>query len=284
MSYETVAIRSHGWEAQIAPTYGANPVSLQYHGQDILVPWSEDIRDPFLIGAPLLLPANRTAGGKFVFGGKEYTLPVNDGFRCANLHGDLYHQTFRVTERQEDQLTLCYENTGDIFPFPFRIRVTYQVGQRGFLSAYTIENPSEDPMPLSFGLHTTFREPDWFSVPLDSCQEKDSRHIPTGRYIPLNAQEQLYRTGSKSCGMAISGFYRSAGNTAYIGKDIRYQVTGFDHWILYNGGGSGGYLCVEPQLGGVNALNDRNHCPLIPGKGAVHLETLIALSDCTDFR
>ena len=284
MSYETVAIRSHGWQAQIAPAYGANPVSLQYHGQDILVPWSEDIRDPFLIGAPLLLPANRTAGGKFVFGGKEYTLPVNDGFRCANLHGDLYHQTFRVTERQEDQLTLCYENTGDIFPFPFRIRVTYQVGQRGFLSAYTIENPSEDPMPLSFGLHTTFREPDWFSVPLDSCQEKDSRHIPTGRYIPLNAQEQLYRTGSKSCGMAISGFYRSAGNTAYIGKDIRYQVTGFDHWILYNGGGSGGYLCVEPQLGGVNSLNDRNHCPLIPGKGAVHLETLIALSDCTDFR
>ena len=104
MSYETVAIRSHGWQAQIASTYGANPVSLQYHRQDILVPWSEDIRDPFLIGAPLLLPANRTAGGKFVFGGKEYTLPVNDGFRCANLHGDLYHQTFRVTERQEDQL------------------------------------------------------------------------------------------------------------------------------------------------------------------------------------
>ena len=55
MSYETVAIRSHGWEAQIAPTYGANPVSLQHHGQDILVPWSEDIRDPFLCGAPLLL-------------------------------------------------------------------------------------------------------------------------------------------------------------------------------------------------------------------------------------
>ena len=55
MSYETVAIRSHGWQAQIAPAYGANPVSLQYNGQDILVPWSEDIRDPFLCGAPLLL-------------------------------------------------------------------------------------------------------------------------------------------------------------------------------------------------------------------------------------
>ena len=278
MSYESVAIQSQGWQAKIAPAYGGNPISLQYHGQDILVPWSEDVRDPFLCGAPLLLPANRTAGGKFTFHGREYTLPVNDGFRCANLHGDLYHQTFRVTEQQEDRVTLCYENTGEIFPFPFRIRVTYQVGQGGFLSAYTIENPSGDPIPLSFGLHTTFREPDWFSVPLDSCQEKDSRHIPTGRYVPLNAQEQHYCTGSKSRGVAISGFYRAAGDTASIGENIRYQATGFDHWILYNGGGNGDFLCVEPQLGGVNALNNPDYCPAIPGKGALHLETRITLS------
>ena len=89
--------------------------------------------------------------------------------------------------------------------------------------------------------HSTFREPVWFSVPLNSCQEKDIRHIPTGRYIPLNAQEQLYRTGSKSRGVPISGFYRAAGDTAYIGENIRYQVTGFGHWILYNGGGNGGF-------------------------------------------
>ena len=282
MSYEAVTIRSLDWQAQIAPAYGANPISLHYRGQDILVPWSEDIRDPFLIGAPLLLPANRTAGGKFSFQGKECTLPVNDGFRCANLHGDLYRQVFRVTELREDRVTLCYENTGEIFPFPFSIRVTYQVGRNGFLSAYAIENPSDTPMPLSFGLHTTFREPDRFSVPLDSCQEKDSRHIPTGRYIPLNTQEQRYCTGSASRGVIISGFYHSADDTAFVGKNIRYRVTGFDHWILYNGGGKGGFLCIEPQLGGVNALNDHDHCPLISGKGTVHLETRIESIHCTD--
>ena len=279
MSYEAVTIRSQGWQARIAPAYGANPISLQYNGQDILVPWSENIRDPFLCGAPLLLPANRTAGGKFSFHGREYTLPVNDGFRCANLHGDLYHQFFQVTELLEDQVTLCYQNTGAVFPFPFEIRVTYQVGCSGFLSAYAIQNLSDGPMPLSFGLHTTFREPDWFSVPLDLCQEKDSRHIPTGRYLPLNTQEQHYRTGSGSRGLTVSGFYRSSGSTARIGETVRYQVTGFDHWILYNGGGTGGFLCVEPQLGGVNALNDPDHCPVIPGKETLHLETRIALSN-----
>lgn len=273
MVYEIVTIQGYGWEAKIAPAYGANPVSLQYGGEDILVPCSEEMKDPFLIGAPILLPANRTAGGKFSFAGQEYHLPVNDSFQCANLHGSLYHQLFRVLEQQENSVTLYYENTGDIFPFLFAIRVTYRADETGFLSEYAIENLGSTAMPLSFGLHTTFREPDCFSVPLEACQEKDSCHIPTGRYIPLNPQEQHYCTGSQSHGMVISGFYRAAGDTARIGRNLYYQVTGFDHWVLYNGRGEGSFLCIEPQLGGVNALNDSKNCPILLNGEVLHLKT-----------
>jgi len=181
-------------------------------------------------------------------------------------------------EQQEDSVTLLYENAGDVFPFPFSIRVTYRAAETGFLSEYAIENPGSSAMPLSFGLHTTFPEPDIFSVPLESCQEKDSHHIPTGRYIPLDAREQHYCTGSKSRGMVISGFYRAAGDTAFIGKDLRYQVTGFDHWILYNGRGEGGFLCIEPQLGGVNALNDGRTCPILRAGEVLYLKTRLYFS------
>ena len=274
MPYETISIQGHGWEAKIAPAYGANPIYVQYLGQDVLVPWSEDIRDPFIIGAPLLLPSNRTAGGTFSFGGKTYTLPINDSFQCANLHGSLYNQTFRILERNESYVNLVYENNGDVFPFRFRLLVTYRIEESGFISEYTIENPEESAMPISFGLHTTFREPDLFSVPLESCQEKDSRHIPTGAYIPLTAQEEGYCTGSASKDVVISGFYRAAGDTARIGA-FGYQVTGFDHWILYNGRGQSGFLCIEPQLGGVNTLNDHICCPVIPGNKKMILKTCL---------
>lgn len=277
MSYETVSIRSGHWYAEIAPAYGANPIVLRHGERDILVPWSEAITDPFLAGAPLLLPANRTAGGRFCFNGREYTLGINNAFSNAQLHGKLYCQTFLVIQQEADRVVLEFENRGEIYPFPFRITVTYRAGMQGFTAEYTIENPADSPMPLTFGLHTTFAEPEWFSVPLAACQEKDSRHIPTGRYIPLNPQEQQYCTGSPSRNVIISGFYLASGNTARIGSDVYYEATGFDHWVLYNGRGEGGFLCIEPQLGGVNALNDPFHCPVISGNSTLIVKTRIFL-------
>ena len=276
MTYETLCLRSGDWEAQIAPAYGANPICLRHKGQDVLRPWSEEITDPFLAGAPLLLPANRTAGGRFQFRGEEYTLPVNDAFSNAHLHGRLYCRQFQAEAAAADRVVLAYENRGEIFPFPFRVTVCYYVENGEFVSEYRIENLSDRAMPFTFGLHTTFPEPEQFSVPLESCQEKDTRHIPTGRYLPLTEQERSYVTGSASRGVVISGFYKAGGDTARIGK-LRYQVTGFDHWVLYNGRGEGGFLCVEPQLGGVNALNQPERCPCLEARESITLTTRISV-------
>ena len=110
-------------------------------------------------------------------------------------------------------------------------------------------------MPFTFALHTTFAEPDIFSVPISCCQEKDGHHIPTGRFVPLNEQEKRYVSGSCSKNIVISGYYKSNGNTAYIG-DFKYTVSdNFDYWILFNGKGESNLLCVEPQCGAVNGLN-----------------------------
>ena len=273
MNSSVISIRGNGWYAEVSPSLGANPILLQYEGKDVLMPRTEENTNPFLAGSPLLLPANRTAGGKFTFGGKEYSLPITDMLQCANLHGSLYQQEFRVLGQEKDSAVFSYENRGEIFPFPFVIRVTYRAKKEGFFSEYVIENVGEGEMPVSFALHTTFREPELFSVPLDACQEKDARHIPTGRMIPLNEKEERYCVGSPSKGIEISGYYRAAGDTACIGEYLRYRVKGFDHWILYNGKGVSGLLCVEPQLGGVNVLNDPKNCPVIPAKTAIRLET-----------
>ena len=279
MPDSTVSISSGHWKAEIAPACGANPVCVQYDGQDILIPQTAAAGDPFLIGSPLLLPANRTAGGRFTFQGAAYTLPVNDSFHCANLHGSLCRQCFQVTGRSPDGVSLRFENRGAVYPFAFTICVRYCISENSFVSEYTIENPAAVPMPLTFGLHTTFRDAGWFRVPLAACQEKDCRHIPTGRYIPLSPQERSYCDGICPTGIPISGFYLAAGDTAQIGRRIRYRAEGFDHWILYNGGGAGGFLCVEPQLGGVNALNDEENCPIIPPGGVLRLKTQLSVCE-----
>ena len=259
-------IESGGWRAEVSPTIGGNIVSLTYCKKDIYAPLKEEKQleeNPFIYGSPILLPANRTAKGKFRFEDKEYILPVNEPSTGCHLHGFVHKQTFNVINCSNSQIKLVYENKGEIYPFPFILEVCYLIRDGKFRQEYTVTNTGKSDMPFTFALHTTFAEPKSFSLPIDFCLEKDNHHIPTGKYIPLNPQEIGYTLGSPSKGLVISGYYRSCGNTAYL-DDISYTVSdNFDHWILFNGRGESGLLCIEPQCGKVDGLNIKDGCKIL---------------------
>ena len=258
-----------GWSAEIAPEQGANITSLKDAGTDVLAPLRASNKDPFLAGSPLLFPANRTAGGKFCFEGETYTLFVNEEKSGACLHGLLHNAPFSVLDQTKTSARLAYQNAGELYPFPFRMEVLYALTAEGLISQYRLKNLSARAMPYCFGLHTTFCEPEEFSVPLGLCQQRDMRTaLPTGQFTALSDEEKLYCTGAASCGHVVSGYYTAAGDTARIGV-YRYTVCGFDHWVLYNARGSAGVLCVEPQKGCVNALNLPNPPVVQPGETVV---------------
>lgn len=256
--FEIVKIKDGVWYAEVAPEAGANVICLKYENRDVFVPLlskSQLDENPYIQGSPLLLPANRTKDGKFSFENCSYTLAVTEKRTGANLHGLLHKMAFEVLENKNNSVSLFYSNKGEIYPFPFEITVTYLIENDKFIQRYDIKNSGEKNMPLTFALHTTFVEPEIFSVPIDACQTKDEYHIPLGYYAPLNAQEQKYVTGSPSKNVTISGYYKSCGNIALIG-DFKYKVSNnFNHWILFNGEGKRNILCVEPQCGKTNGLN-----------------------------
>lgn len=263
------------WKAEILPEDGANIIRLQEGETDVLAPQRASNTDPFLVGSPLLFPANRTAGGSFRFEEKRYQLPVNEAKSGAHLHGLLHNEPFSVLEKTMSSARLFYENREKIYPFPFQLEVCYLLTQWGLSSSYRLKNTGSRAMPYIFGLHTTFCEPESFSVPLALCQQRDEKTaLPTGSYAPLSQREQSYCTGAASRNNVISGYYKAAGNTARIG-DYVYHVTGFDHWVLYNAQGKAGILCVEPQKGGVNGLNLPDPPVLAPGESAV-FETVLS--------
>lgn len=246
------------WRAEISARLGANVTKLQYDGMDVFIPLKSDEQlenDPFIIGCPLLFPANRTYKGEFEFQGNKYILPINDKFKVSHLHGFLYCQEFDLMEISPQRTVLSYKNKGEIYPFEFKITVDYSLDDNGLKQNYTIKNIGNKDMPFTFALHATFKEPEYFKVPINLCQEKDEKHIPSGKYIELNEQESLYCLGSKSKDKVISGYYKSCGNIAIIG-DYKYTISeNFDHWVLYNGQGKSGLLCIEPQCGAVDGLN-----------------------------
>lgn len=264
--FETVTIQKGGWLAEVAPELGANVTKLQYNGEDVFIPLTSRDQlavNPYLQGAPLLFPANRTVDARFTFEGRDYALLMNEAKNGAHLHGLLHTRPFTLVEAGDASVTLCYENGGEIYPFPFCMTVTYAVGEDGFEQRYTVKNTGENRMPFTFALHTTFVEPERFSVPIDMCQEKNEVHLPTGRYVALDEQEARYATGSASKGLTISGYYRACGNTARVGAYTYTASPAFDHWILFNGQGKSGLLCVEPQSGAVNGLNMDGGCTVL---------------------
>lgn len=244
--------------AVFLPEYGMNTVSLRYKGIPILREAADDAAfsaEPLLYGIPVLLPANRTKGGRFSFGDKEYTLPLNEPTLGNNLHGSLYNATFEVLSVTESAVTSRIVNSGEHYPFPFELTFEDRLSEKGFTRTATLKNTSGVPMPYTFAFHNTFAEPESFSVPVGERLVWDSCYIPTGERVPLDGFEATMLTSCVPDGREISAPYTSVGGNARVGG-FHFEVSGnFDRWVFYNGNGREGYLCVEPQCGDVNGLN-----------------------------
>lgn len=269
-----ISIKCGKWEGGACPRLGGNLVYLRYLGKDILRPLSDEAQleiNPYLQGAPILLPANRTYLGRFSFEGVDYTLPITEPRTNSHLHGTVHRQKFEVISSGESFITMKFVNGGEVYPFNFDLTVTYALDEGGLTQTYKITNTDTRNMPYTFSLHSTFLQPESFSLPIIRRQEHDKIDIPTGRYLQLTEQEKLYTTGSPSKNVEIVGYYEASGHTARI-DDILYTASdNFDYWIMYNAKGLKDFLCIEPQAGKVNGLNiPDGHRVLSPGETVVY--------------
>lgn len=253
-----ITLRSGDWTAQICPGVGMNAVALTWKDTAVLRgPVSLEVlrQDPCVYGTPILMPPNRTAGGRFVFDGNEYTLPVNEPAFGNHLHGQVHSQPFRLTRVTENMVSGVYENRGETFPFPYRLEVTCLLRREGLAQEFCFTNTGSTAMPLTFGLHTVFACPGSMQVPIGKRWAVNDCYIPTGVLEDLTEETAVYRTGVDPNGGLVRGFYTSEGSAAKIG-DFCYRVSpNFDQWVLWNGDGKSGFCAIEPMRGPVNALN-----------------------------
>jgi len=252
-----IELHANGWKALVSPDFGMNTLFLSYQGEEIFrsPPDMDQVsRGTCVYGNPILLPANRTDGGRFQYKGVNYQLPLNEPQHNNHIHGAVYMSAFHVDSHSSEHIAGHYENKGEIYPFAFRIDIYYWI-KEGYNQRYIITNTGNKIMPFSFGLHTNFNERKSFSVDIKTRWEKTKRHIPTGVQLDLIEREIQYRTGFVFDGTPVSGFYSAEGHRAEIG-DYLYEVSdNFNQWTLWNGNGNQGFISIEPQCGAVNALN-----------------------------
>lgn len=240
-----VTIKNGMWTAVVVPDFGMNLISLKYGEKEIMrcpADMAALEERPRLHGIPILIPANRTADGTFTFEGKTHSFPINEPQRNNNVHGLMSTAPFEVISRTESEITARYQNRGDRYPYPFDMTVTAKLTEEGLEHTLTLH--ALEKMPYTFAYHTTFAEPKQFSVPIGRLYVRDERLLPTGEMMQIDELGETY-----------DSFFESVGNTAKLDEFLFTVSENFDSWVLFNGDGKSGFLCVEPQCGLVNGLN-----------------------------
>lgn len=104
--------------------------------------------------APLLFPNIGTIkDGKTNINGKEYPMVK---------HGFLRDRDFIVESQDSSSITFSYTSSDDdlfIYPFKFKVDVTYQIHGNTLKSYIIVNNLSNIDMPFNLGLHPAFKVP-----------------------------------------------------------------------------------------------------------------------------
>ncbi|MFD0589879.1 aldose 1-epimerase [Paenibacillus sp. GCM10027627] len=279
------------YEAAMLPKLGANLIAFRDLDRGISMlrepsaKGMDDLRlNPVVYGIPVLFPPNRYEDGTFNWNGRTYAFPINEPHTGNHIHGFLHsseweveqygvleHESFAVMNITIDETHPIYA----YFPHRFTIKLRYSLSAKGLAQHVTVQNEGQEAMPCLLGFHTTINAPFVpgsgpehcrFTLTMDKRWELNDRMLPTGRTVPLSPDEQAMRTeGISPFRSPLDHHYKSAaldGHNRMVLTDTRTGIelvyeagAAYRQWMIWNNGGTPGFICPEPQINMVNAPN-----------------------------
>lgn len=150
------------WAAELRPELGGAVTALRRGERDVLRPAPKGATDPLETACfPLTPYANRIAGGRFVFEGREVVIPTLPAFAPHALHGDGWLKPWSVEDATTDRAVLRLDGGADAhWPWAYRARQTVSLNQDGLTIRLDMTNASSEPMPAGLGFHPYFPRPE----------------------------------------------------------------------------------------------------------------------------
>ena len=266
-----------GCEADIAPR-GAEIQALRIGGLDLL--WNAGPLWPR--HAPLLFPiVGGLKGDVHHHYGKTFPMPK---------HGFARDRDFTWVRRTETECALELRDdpaTHSAYPFPFRLRVAYELGVSGLRMEVALQNPGDAPLPASMGLHPAFRWPLAAGIPkaahrlifeMDEpgpLRRLDARGLlaPQPHATPIHGRELALNENlfTNDALIFLQPNSRSLRFEAQGGPALTLSWEGFPHLGVWTRPDpSPAFLCIEPWEGYASPADwegdilDKPGCFLLP--------------------
>ena len=210
-------------------TYGASLRVLEVYGRDVIGGY--DTLDEYIAdddpyqGAIIGRVANRIAHGRFVLGGKTYTLAQNNGRH--HLHGGplgFHRRVWEVVEENADSITLFRVSPDgeEGYPGNLSVRVTYRVSEDAL--SITYDAVSDGDTPINLTNHAFFN--------LCGMDGGDvfghTARISADRYTAVDAE--LIPTGERP---SVAGTPFDFRCEKAIGRDLSPALASYDHNFIF---------------------------------------------------
>ncbi|MDO9338326.1 MAG: aldose 1-epimerase [Caulobacter sp.] len=254
-----IALAAGDWTATLRPDLGGAVAGLTFQDRDILRPTPSGTTDVLQTACfPLVPYANRIAGGRFAFGGREVALEVLPAFAPNALHGDGWRAPWRTVRSAADGAELAFDHAADGWPWAYEARQVFTLTTAGLTIRLSVRNTATAPMPAGLGLHPYFPAgPDSrLTVQATGVWCVDETLIPTRLEPPCAVQD--WSAGPR-LGEAASVDHCYAGWTGPArltsGKLTTLVSSPEAAWLHVFTPAGAGYACLEPVSHRPDAVN-----------------------------
>jgi len=244
---------------ELAPSAGGSVARFTCDGIDILRPMTAEAiasgKGNNAALYPLVPFSNRIRDGRLVFGGETFQLARNWPGVGHPMHGDGWAHGWDVVHSDTTSAEIAYlhERAGEQggWPFRYRARQRYRLGEDRLAIAISIENLEDRPVPAGLGLHPFFvRDPDCtLTCRTAFVWRADAEVLPIDR-IPVPADWD-FTAGRRPDSVALDNCFDGWDGRATIAwpaRRLRLDMEAsapFRHLVIYTPPGHP-YFCVEP--------------------------------------
>ena len=146
-------VSAHGYVARIAGV-GATLRVLRHDSRDLITPFDADELRPAMRGAVMAPWPNRTADGRYTFGGDIHQLVCNEVETANAAHGLVAWLEFSCLERAADRVVLTATLAPQPgYPWHVQIDVVFELDAEGLVQHVIATNKSSDAAPFGVGGH-----------------------------------------------------------------------------------------------------------------------------------